>query len=105
MGDAPAQGESRLFCAWSRHTTDADGRPGKPRPPRPIPALRARLRSSQLPRRAGRIRSGGEKPLSVGPEIDELHVDAEVRLAHQLDRVLQRVSILAADAHEIALDG
>src|SRR5437763_15056152 len=41
---------------------------------------------------------------SVCPEVDELHVDAEIRVAQELDRRLQRVAILPAHPHEVALD-
>src|SRR5437667_12803353 len=43
--------------------------------------------------------------LLVRAVIDELHVDAEIGFAQQLDGGLQRVPILSADAHKIALNG
>src|SRR5579884_3143820 len=37
--------------------------------------------------------------------VRELHVDAEIALPQSLNHFLKRVAILAAHAHEIALDG
>src|SRR5271157_515469 len=42
---------------------------------------------------------------SVGAIVGELHVDAEIGLAQQLDDLLEGVAVAAGDAHEIALDG
>src|ERR1019366_3961569 len=42
---------------------------------------------------------------SVGAVIRELHVDAEIGLAEELDDGLQDVPVAAGDADEIALDG
>src|ERR1022692_463434 len=42
---------------------------------------------------------------SNGPVIGELHVDAEIGVAHQLDDALQCVAVATADAHQVALDG
>src|SRR5436309_2454201 len=41
---------------------------------------------------------------SVGAEVDELHVDAEIALAEQLDHRLEHIAILAGDPHKVALD-
>ena len=41
----------------------------------------------------------------VGPVIGELHVDAEIRIAEQLDGLLQDVAVAPADAHQVALNG
>src|SRR5215831_7680100 len=41
---------------------------------------------------------------SVGTVIGELHVDAEIALAQQLDNRLQHIAVLARHAHEVALD-
>src|SRR5579884_559098 len=40
----------------------------------------------------------------VGPIVGELHVDAEIFVAQQPDYLLQRVAILAAHAHGVALN-
>src|ERR1035438_5556760 len=43
--------------------------------------------------------------MSNGPVIGELHVDAEIGVAQQLDDALQCVAVATADAHQVALDG
>jgi hypothetical protein len=50
--------------------------------------------------RAGGV-PGGE---SVGSVIRELHIDSEVLLPQHGYDVLQRIAVLAAHAHQIALD-
>src|SRR5947208_16487969 len=42
--------------------------------------------------------------MSVSPEVDELHVDPEIGVAQKLDGRLQRVAVLPADPHQVALD-
>src|SRR5579872_4363199 len=41
----------------------------------------------------------------VGPEIDKLHIDAEIAAAQQLNHLLQGVPVAAANAHQIRLNG
>src|ERR1700680_1374203 len=41
---------------------------------------------------------------SIGAVIGELHVDAEIALAKQLDHRLQRIAVAAGNTHKIALD-
>ena len=42
---------------------------------------------------------------SVGAVIGELHIDAEIGVAEELDDGLQDVAVAAGDTDEIALDG
>src|SRR5208283_5938460 len=42
---------------------------------------------------------------SVGSVIRELHVNAEIALPQQGDDFLQCIAVLAADAHQVALNG
>src|ERR1700733_1247345 len=85
-------------CGWGWHTNAAS---------RAAPFSGSSSSASSLP--AGPVRNSDSIRLatpaaSVRPEIGELHVDAEVGLAQQLDHLLQRIAILAGDPHQIALD-
>src|SRR3974377_874019 len=90
-------------CGW--HTT-AQSR-GQSR--EPAKSSGSSSKASSLPAGPARkwlsIRRALYQVRSVGAVVGELHVDAEVRLAQQLDHRLQHVAVAAGYAHEIALNG
>src|ERR1700682_1448034 len=53
---------------------------------------------------AGMLKVSLESWISIAPVIRKLHVNPKILLPQQRNNFLQRISILAADSHNIALD-
>src|ERR1017187_1184437 len=61
-------------------------------------------RASSLPAGPASVTDSIRRATLIGAEIDELQIDPEIGAANQLNGGLERVAVLAGDAHEIALN-